>query len=420
MRKKRSCPARAARWIGSLALLLCCIVAAPDRIRAELVSCTECANEVSSHAETCQHCGCPVSLVMRRIDEGEQPKELAPDFRYVVNAMVIVETDRAEGSGFIIASNGRSYLITNQHVMIGAKRVEFQTLFDHPLTPLSLEVDENEDLARLEVDITGLPPRESFRLRVREMPPAIGDRVFVYGNSMGANVVTKLKGRVLAIGPRVVEVDAPFVPGNSGSPILDEKARVLGVATYVSLFRDSRREWLIEGTRFEEPRRFGIRLRPGKQWIEVDTGRYFEQTHFLSDIGTYLEDVADLLPLWIHSLSWDEYRAHAAYRMETYNYKRESKRYHDPRWCNRIAGFCLRYRRGTSSRLRSAFSLKSGRDYVKLTQFLREQIRGLVTTARAALHKKREWSSGFLRSYSENCDRLAERLIEFIDALKVS
>ena len=63
---------------------------------------------------------------------------------------------------------------------------------------------------------------------------AVGDEVWVLGNAEGAHVVTPIAGKLVGIGPNLVEVDAPFVPGNSGSPIIHKRTgKVIGVATYV-------------------------------------------------------------------------------------------------------------------------------------------------------------------------------------------
>src|SRR6185312_7757504 len=65
---------------------------------------------------------------------------------------------------------------------------------------------------------------------------SIGDAVVVLGNSQGRNVVTEIEGKVTGVGPELIEVDAKFVPGNSGSPIIHVKSgKVIGVATFVTV-----------------------------------------------------------------------------------------------------------------------------------------------------------------------------------------
>ena len=94
--------------------------------------------------------------------------------------------------------------------------------------------------------------------------PDIGDPVVVLGNSDGRGVVTEIRGKVIGVGPREIEVDAAFVIGNSGSPVLDRHGRVIGIATYL---RDCRNDedWSKVNTRFNGIRRFALRLL-GTRW----------------------------------------------------------------------------------------------------------------------------------------------------------
>jgi len=94
--------------------------------------------------------------------------------------------------------------------------------------------------------------------------PDIGDPVVVLGNSDGRGVVTEIRGKVIGVGPREIEVDAAFVIGNSGSPVLDRHGRVIGIATYLRDCRDDE-DWSKADTRFNGIRRFALRLL-GTRW----------------------------------------------------------------------------------------------------------------------------------------------------------
>ena len=67
-------------------------------------------------------------------------------------------------------------------------------------------------------------------LSIKKETPVIGDKITVHGNSGGGGVVTRIQGKVLGVGPNLVEVDAEFVQGNSGCPILSDSLEVVGVA----------------------------------------------------------------------------------------------------------------------------------------------------------------------------------------------
>ena len=95
--------------------------------------------------------------------------------------------------------------------------------------------------------------------------PDIGETVTVLGNSDGRGVVTEIRGHIVGVGPQQIEVDAPFVAGNSGSPVLNRAGRVVGVASYLRNCRDNS-DWSKTNTRYNGIRRFALRL-TGVRWI---------------------------------------------------------------------------------------------------------------------------------------------------------
>ena len=108
--------------------------------------------------------------------------------------------------------------------------------------------------------VTG--PLPAFTLE-RNLPD-IGETITILGNSDGRGVVTEIRGHILGVGPQQIEVDAPFVVGNSGSPVLNRAGRVVGVASYLRNFRDNA-DWSKKNTRYNGIRRFALRL-SGIRW----------------------------------------------------------------------------------------------------------------------------------------------------------
>ena len=93
---------------------------------------------------------------------------------------------------------------------------------------------------------------------------SIGDDVLVLGNSQGSGVVTEISGKVTGIGPELVEVDAKFVAGNSGSPIIHVKTgKVIALATFAVI---RKLDTLGKDSQFTEIRRFGYRLDTVPKW----------------------------------------------------------------------------------------------------------------------------------------------------------
>jgi hypothetical protein len=121
---------------------------------------------------------------------------------------------------------------------------------------------------------------------------AIGDEVVVLGNAEGSGVVNTIMGKIVGIGPNLVEIDAPFVPGNSGSPIVHLKTgKVIGVATYAVI----RKYDTATKEKLSEPvvRRFGFRIDSVKVWQPVNWPAFYAQAAAVEKIHTLTEALDD-------------------------------------------------------------------------------------------------------------------------------
>jgi S1-C subfamily serine protease len=143
------------------------------------------------------------------------------------------------GTGVIVTSDGE--ILTNAHVVDDATSV--RVLLDGAIDPIEarvLALDMGNDLALLKVDRTGLKPAvfatpESIR---------IGDEVVAIGfalNLDGGPTVTR--GIVSALNRTLVnedgaldgliQTDAAISSGNSGGPLLNIRAQIIGINTAV-------------------------------------------------------------------------------------------------------------------------------------------------------------------------------------------
>ncbi|HXW93830.1 MAG TPA: trypsin-like peptidase domain-containing protein [Terriglobales bacterium] len=159
----------------------------------------------------------------------------------------VVARQHAIGSGVIVDANG--YIITNAHVVEGARRI--RVLLPMPagefpqVQPIGKErvkdaqvigVHKESDLALLKIAEKGLPTLSLASAgQVRQ-----GQLVFALGSPEGLqNSVTM--GVVSAVGrqpdpesPMVyIQTDAPINPGNSGGPLVDTDGSVLGINTLI-------------------------------------------------------------------------------------------------------------------------------------------------------------------------------------------
>jgi Trypsin-like peptidase domain len=226
-------------------------------------------------------CGCVLSGVVRASND-DKAAALVRNYR---NGLVFFEGKAGKGSGFITDIQGRKYLVTNAHVVAAIKAATFKLLDSTPVQIGSSGVAVGHDLVALAVveGGTSIPPMASV-----DKEAEIGDAVVVLGNAEGAGVVNLLEGKLLGIGPNLVEVDAPFVPGNSGSPIIHvQSGKVIGVATYAMVKKT--------GPRQEKIRRFGYRLDSVQQWQTVDWKRFYAEDDEVERVKKATMEFADLL-----------------------------------------------------------------------------------------------------------------------------
>lgn len=215
------------------------------------------------------------------------------NFDTVRQSLAIVETDSGVGSGFIVFIDGNKYLLTNCHVVKDAKQLAFKLIDGKELVPLSVDIADEHDLVRFRLkDDTDIQA-----LSLASVPPTINKSILVLGNSDGRGVATQIEGKILGLGPGVVEVDAGFVSGNSGSPIITLSGEVLGVATYVTR-APPHKNWITQGTRFEATRRFGIRVSDGMKWNRISWRQLIEQTALLDEVNEYANDLIVILACW--------------------------------------------------------------------------------------------------------------------------
>lgn len=138
-----------------------------------------------------------------------------------------------QGSGFFVSEIGD--VITNRHVLEGAIRAEIKTT-DGASYSVTEVVAENQDadLVQVSVSISKSVPKP---LPVTQILPEVGERVLVIGSPFGLEQ-TVSDGIVSAIrtsaefGGRVIQITAPISPGSSGSPVINMKGQVIGVATF--------------------------------------------------------------------------------------------------------------------------------------------------------------------------------------------
>lgn len=136
----------------------------------------------------------------------------------------------SRGSGFFIAADK---VITNRHVIEKSARVEIH-LINGKKYPVKgvVAIDGEGDLAVLQVDV---PPAAAIPLPIERNAPQEGESIVVVGNPFGLEgsvsngIVSAV--RVIPGYGKIIQITAPISPGSSGSPVVNMRGQVIGVAT---------------------------------------------------------------------------------------------------------------------------------------------------------------------------------------------
>jgi S1-C subfamily serine protease len=144
---------------------------------------------------------------------------------------------QGQGSGFILDKEG--HILTNNHVIDNAQRVEVTLADKHKYKATVVGVDKQHDLALLTITAPNLVPAtlsESSGL-------VVGQRVYAIGNPFGLSG-TMTRGMISAIrsigvqsGSPIedaIQTDAAINPGNSGGPLLNSRGEVIGITTLIA------------------------------------------------------------------------------------------------------------------------------------------------------------------------------------------
>jgi S1-C subfamily serine protease len=144
------------------------------------------------------------------------------------------------GSGSVIDTRG--HILTNFHVVDGAREIEVVLFDGKSYEGRLVGKDESGDVAVIKIDA----PTESL------LPVAFGDsthlrvgqRVFAIGNPFGlertltTGIISSLNRSLPARNHRtirsIIQIDAAINPGNSGGPLLDSHGRLIGMNTAIA------------------------------------------------------------------------------------------------------------------------------------------------------------------------------------------
>lgn len=148
----------------------------------------------------------------------------------------------SEGSGVIYRKDGNSaYVVTNNHVIDGAKRIEILMADGSKVVGELVGADTYSDLAVVKISSDKIKTvaefADSTKLNVGEVAIAIGSPLGTqYANSVTQGIVSSLSRTVTlknengeTVSTNAIQTDAAINPGNSGGPLINIEGQVIGI-----------------------------------------------------------------------------------------------------------------------------------------------------------------------------------------------
>lgn len=207
------------------------------------------------------------------------------------------------GSGVIISEDG--YIITNNHVIDGARSVKV-TLQDGSEYDATVEgADAATDIAVIKIDFTGLVPADisdSDLLQIGDFCLAIGNPMGTLGGTVTDGIISALNRELTIDGNtmNLLQTNAAVSPGNSGGGLFDADGKLIGIVNAKSSSDNS------EGLGFAIPANTAMKVaedlmtkgyvtgRPGLgiSVVSITTPQQAQQAQ-VGELGVYIAQITE-------------------------------------------------------------------------------------------------------------------------------
>jgi S1-C subfamily serine protease len=144
------------------------------------------------------------------------------------------------GSGSVLDKQG--HILTNYHVVEGAREIEVSLFNGKSFPAQRIGEDASSDLAVIRIEA---PPDMLHPLEIGDSTHLkVGQRAFAVGNPFGlertltTGVISSLNRSLPSRNHRemrsIIQIDAAVNPGSSGGPLLDSRGRLIGMTTAIA------------------------------------------------------------------------------------------------------------------------------------------------------------------------------------------
>ena len=153
-------------------------------------------------------------------------------YKSVKDSVVTINTDRGRGSGVIITEQG--HIVTNEHVIKGAKNIRIITSDNISYPANVVGVDRITDIALLKSSYIGraLTFSDSSKVKIGDIVLAIGNP-FGVGQTLTQGIISRTNSGHITANPldEFLQSDAAINPGNSGGAMVNLSGDLIGINT---------------------------------------------------------------------------------------------------------------------------------------------------------------------------------------------
>lgn len=182
--------------------------------------------------------------VVKQMDASSIPGQNFPFFNLPQDQQPSQQYSSGLGSGFVWDTQG--HIVTNNHVVSGAEKIEVTFSDGTILNATLVGADPDSDLAVIKVEapaglLVPMTVTDSTNVQVGQLAIAIGNPFGLEG-TMTVGIISAL-GRSLPVDstssgasytiPDVIQTDAPINPGNSGGVLVDAQGMLVGVTSAI-------------------------------------------------------------------------------------------------------------------------------------------------------------------------------------------
>jgi len=151
------------------------------------------------------------------------------------SSVVTIFAGDGHGSGYFISNDG--HVLTNAHVVGGAKYVAVKTDTGEEIVGSVIRKDKRRDVALIKID------KQTPPIIIRTHPAKIGEEVYAIGSPLDKNLSSSISKGIISSyreidGMDYLQSDVNVLPGSSGGPLIDSNGKLLGMTVSGRIFKD--------------------------------------------------------------------------------------------------------------------------------------------------------------------------------------